>query len=46
MPGSEVVAADRTEAPYSPPAVVWRKQIAGEKMLFERPLEDALQDDG
>ncbi|HMR04081.1 MAG TPA: diguanylate cyclase, partial [Candidatus Competibacter phosphatis] len=46
MPGSEVVAADWTEAPYSPPAVVWRKQTAGEKVLFERPLEDALQDDG
>jgi hypothetical protein len=26
--------------------VVWKKQIAGEKVLFERPLEDALQDDG
>lgn len=46
MPGSEIVAADRIEAPYSPPAVVWKKQIAGEKVLFERPLEDALQDDG
>jgi len=25
---------------------LWKKQTAGEKVLFERPLEGALQDDG
>ncbi|QQS53319.1 MAG: diguanylate cyclase [Candidatus Competibacteraceae bacterium] len=46
MPEPEVVAADRSEALHSPPAVAWGKQDAGEKVLFEPPLGGALREDG